>query len=72
VAPRRLLFALGFHAQSPIFFSNLHVFLVLPENLEAAVEHLTMEILLNLSSSIVCSCCYLVCVDNGKVEQILR
>jgi hypothetical protein len=38
------------HAQNPFLFSNLYVFWVLSENLEAAVKHLTMEILLNLSS----------------------
>jgi hypothetical protein len=51
-------------------FDNLHVFLVLSENLEEAVEHLTMEIMLNLSSAIVCSCCYLGSVDNGVAGQM--
>jgi hypothetical protein len=40
------------HAQSPTLFSNRGVFLVLSGTLEAAVEHLTMEILLNLNAAV--------------------
>jgi hypothetical protein len=36
-------------------------------NLEEAVEHLTMEIPLNLNSVAVCSWCYASGIDNGVV-----
>jgi hypothetical protein len=51
-------------------FQNLYVFVVyLSRNLEEAIEHLTMEILLNPNSTIFCSWCYAGGFANGVVGR---